>query len=48
MSSQRDVVLANLRYLRVQGVGIANMAQAVGTLIDAVAYLVQNTPEAPK
>ncbi len=41
-------ILVRLQAMKRQGVGITNMGAAVDVIIDAVAYLVQNTPEVKK
>ena len=41
-------IIANLKVVRRDGVNLANMGRAANVLIDAVIYLVENTPEVKK
>jgi hypothetical protein len=42
--TQQDIIVNKLMAVRRNGVNLANVDQALTALIDAVVYLVQNTP----
>ena len=48
MTDKQMRLTENLMAVKRQGVNFGNMSVAINVLIDAVAYLVTNTPEIPK
>ncbi len=46
--TRQQVVTSQLLAVKRSGVSLANISQAVAALVDAVVYLVENTPEARK
>ena len=42
--TQQDIIINKLMAVRRNGVNLVNVDQALTALIDAVVYLVQNTP----
>jgi hypothetical protein len=45
MSASQQVVIAQLMNLKLRGVDLTNFQEAIGKIVDALLYLVQNTPE---
>ena len=46
--TRQQAVIGQLLAVRRSGVSLGNVSQAVAALVDAVVYLVENTPEARK
>lgn len=46
--TRQQAVISQLLAVRRSGVNLGNVSQAVTALVDAVVYLVENTPEARK
>jgi hypothetical protein len=48
MSYSQAMVMQSLRVLRANGINLGNMNAALAAIVDALGYLVENTPERPK
>lgn len=46
MTPKQQAILANLQAVKRCGVNLSNVNQAISIIVDALSYLVENTPEA--